>query len=123
LKTHESINLPFGDDINAQTEGKTILFHNINGIKDEANWHQIMATMKEIKADVFGLAELNRTMNGGEKQRWLNVTKKFFYYSRTACSESDINLDAYKLGGTLTTITGKWQSRITSQGQDSRGLG
>jgi hypothetical protein len=37
-----------------------------------------MATMKEIKADVFGLAELNRTMNGGEKHHWLNITKNFF---------------------------------------------
>jgi hypothetical protein len=31
LNTHESINLPFGDDINAQTEGETIFFTILMG--------------------------------------------------------------------------------------------
>jgi hypothetical protein len=82
-----------------------------------------MATMKEVKADIFGFAELNRTLYGGEKQRWSIITKKFFYYSRTIHSESNIDLKTYKPGRMLMTITGKWQSRITSQGQDDRGLG
>jgi hypothetical protein len=32
-------------------------------------------------------------------------------------------MDSYKPGGTMTTITGKWQSQITESGQDKRGLG
>jgi hypothetical protein len=78
-----SSNLPFGDDVHEQSNGERIIFHNINGIKDESNLHQIMMTMKELQADIFGFAKRNRSINGGGKQRWTNITKKFFYYSRT----------------------------------------
>jgi hypothetical protein len=55
-------NLPIGDDIHEQTEDETIIFHYINGIKEEANWFQLFMTMKELKADIFGFAEINRTL-------------------------------------------------------------
>jgi hypothetical protein len=29
----------------------------------------------------------------------------------------------YKPGGTITTITGKWQARVVEMGKDNRGLG
>jgi hypothetical protein len=39
-------------------------------------------------------------------------------------SESDITYDnAYKPGGTLTAIVGKWQARISAKGTDTSGLG
>jgi exonuclease III len=123
LKMMVDSNLPFGNDVHEKCDGEKIIFHNINGIKDDGNWHQIMSTMSEIRADVFGFAEINRTLNDGEKQRWANITKKFFRYSQSAHSESNINLKNYKPGGTMTTITGKWQARVTKQGQDERGLG
>jgi hypothetical protein len=81
-----------------------------------------MATMSELNVDIFGFAEMNRTLNGCEKQIWNNI-RKFFYYSRLTHSESNITMENYKPGGTITMIIGKWQSRITAQGQDERGLG
>jgi hypothetical protein len=35
-------------------------------------------TMKELKADIFGFAEINRTLWHGMKQKWEGVTRKFF---------------------------------------------
>jgi hypothetical protein len=37
MKSMHSNNLPFGDDIMEDTNKDTILFHNINGIKEETN--------------------------------------------------------------------------------------
>jgi exonuclease III len=122
LQNNYLSNMPFGDDIHDDSPGEKIIFHNINGIKDEDNWHQIMATMSELNVDIFGFAEMNRTLNGCEKQKWNNI-RKFFYYSRLTHSESNITMENYKPGGTITMIIGKWQSRITAQGQDERGLG
>jgi hypothetical protein len=45
LKVNDTDNRPFGDDIHGNNNGVKIMFHNINGIKDEGNWHQIMTTM------------------------------------------------------------------------------
>jgi hypothetical protein len=45
LHTLTMSNLPFGDDITEPTEDQTILFHNINGLKDGTNWFQILKTM------------------------------------------------------------------------------
>jgi hypothetical protein len=81
LKTFETDNLPVGDDIHEQHDGEIFLFHNINGIKDDDNWHQILTTMKELQIDIFGFAELNKTMNHGKKYKWMNIMRKYFYYS------------------------------------------
>jgi hypothetical protein len=43
------------------TELKTIWFHNINGMKDERNWAQIITTMRENHIDIFGFAETNKS--------------------------------------------------------------
>jgi hypothetical protein len=115
--------MPVGDDIHENHEGEKFLFHNINGIKDDDNWHQIMTTMKELQVDIFGFAELNKTMNHGKKLNWTHIMRKYFYYSRSAHSESNIKMNSYKPGGTMTMVTGKWQSQITEYGQDPRGLG
>jgi hypothetical protein len=116
-------NLPFGDDIQENTEGETIIFHNINGMKDSTNWFQIMRTMKEINADVFGFAEINQQLNHGNKIKWYDTIRKHFYYSRSIHSESNIRTDTtYKPGGTITTITGKWQARVSETGVDRRSL-
>jgi exonuclease III len=123
LTPMQTTNLPIGDDINEQTNIKTILFHNINGIKEEENWFQILMSMNELKADIFGFAEINQTMNHGIKQKWEGVTRKFFTYSRMIHSESDIPTENYKPGGTMTTVTGKWQAQISDKGSDDSGLG
>jgi hypothetical protein len=39
-------------------ELETIWFHNINGIKDEKNWAQIITTMKENNIDILALQKL-----------------------------------------------------------------
>jgi hypothetical protein len=116
-------NLLIGDDIHEQTEDETIIFHNINGIKEEANWFQLLMTMKQLKADIFGFAEINRTLRHWMKQKWEGVTRKFFTHSRMSHPESDIPAENYKPGGTMTTITGKWQARISEKGSNDTGLG
>lgn len=105
--------MAFGDDVYEKFDGVKILFQNINGIKDEANWFQIMTTMMELQVEIFGFAEINRTLNHGKKFKWVDINRKYFYYNRSSHSESQIHMESYKPGGTMTTITGKWQSRIT----------
>jgi hypothetical protein len=56
-------NEAIGNDITSETDYDTILFHNINGIKDESNWAQIITTMKENRINVFGFAEINKSMD------------------------------------------------------------
>jgi hypothetical protein len=113
-----------GDNIFAAQENERILFHNINGIKDDANWFQIITTMSELNVSIFGFAEINKSLNKGLGFDWRSTLRKIFYYSRTSFSESSVSFDTnYKPGGTMTTITGKWQARISEHGQDPRGLG
>jgi hypothetical protein len=101
-----------------------VLFYNINGMKDTTNWYQIITTMKELNVDIFGLAEINRSLNRGYNNEWKETIRKIFTYGRSIHSESKIQLESsYKPGGTITTVTGKWQSRISAQGQDKKGLG
>jgi hypothetical protein len=124
LKNTSMSNLPFGDNINDDREGELIIFHNINGMKDPKNWYQILTPMREMEANIFGFAELNQSLSQGYRNKWLTTIKKIFYYSRSTHSESRVQLEtAYKPGGTMTTITGKWQSRVTELGQDTKGLG
>jgi hypothetical protein len=50
--------------------------------------------------------------------------RKTFNHSKTVTSESDIRTEnACKPGGTITTIVGKWQSRVSDRGSDETGLG
>jgi hypothetical protein len=119
VRHEEHLNLPFGDHILDEKQGCIILFHNINGMKDNKNWYQILSTMKDMNVDIFGFTEVNRSLTRGYSSEWINMVKKVFYYSRTTNSESCIQLESsYKPGGTLSTITGKWQSRVTEMGQD-----
>jgi hypothetical protein len=37
-----SENLPFGNDITSDDHFEGFLFHNVNGLKDEHNWFQIL---------------------------------------------------------------------------------
>jgi hypothetical protein len=53
----------------------------------------------------------------------MTITRKFFQHSKVTSSESDIPMDNYKPGGTMTNITGKWQSRVSAKGSDESGLG
>jgi hypothetical protein len=122
-KPMETSNLPVGDKIHEETDLETILFHNINWIRDETNWYQILMTMKELRADIFGFTEINRTMERGIKQKWEQTSRKLFQHSRTINSESKIPAEHYKPGGTLMMITGKWQARISEKGSDDSGLG
>jgi hypothetical protein len=123
LKPMHTSNLPFGDDIMEDTNYDTILFHNMNGIKEETNWHQISKTMAELKVSLFGFAEINQTLRHGAQNKWVQVTRKFFAHSKMTYSESDISMNSYKPGGTMTTITGKWQARVSEKSCDDTGLG
>jgi hypothetical protein len=121
---YQQENVPFGDDINKEGSYEGIIFHNINGLKDEHNWLQIMLTMKEINASIFGLAELNTTMKGYSFQKWNEITKKVFRTSKSTALESDLKFDTeYKPGGTMTSVVEKWQERVTGKGADKSGLG
>jgi hypothetical protein len=122
---HESDNQHFGDFIQTfPKEAETILFQNINGIKDDMNWHQVIHSMKESKVDIFGFAETNKAMDNFSKQHWFSTIQKHFYLSRLVTSESKFKTDTeYKPGGTITTVTGKWQAQILELGQDKQGLG
>jgi hypothetical protein len=103
---------------------ETIWFHNINGIKDEKNWAQIILTMKENNIDIFGFAEINKSMDNFALNWWKSTIRKQFYLSRMIHSESTTKTDSeYKPGGTLTTITGKRQARVSEMGRDNKGLG
>jgi hypothetical protein len=105
-------------------EIETIWFHNINGMKDENNWAQIITTMKENNIDIFGFAEINKSIDSFAKHKWQAILRKQFYLSRSIHSESSSKTDSeYKPGGTMTTVTGKWQARISEMGRDNRGLG
>jgi exonuclease III len=124
LKYNQQTNKAFGDNILNDSEFETILFQNINGIKDETNWTQIIHTMKDLNIDIFGFAEINKSMDNFSKQKWTGIIQKQFYLSRTIHSESSVKFDSeYKPGGTITTVTGKWQARITEMGQDRWKLG
>jgi hypothetical protein len=59
VNQEDHLNLPFGDCIMDEKQGCTILFHNINGMKDNKNWYQILATMKDLNVDIFGFTEVN----------------------------------------------------------------
>jgi hypothetical protein len=78
LNTSQTDNLPFGDDISEPHGGETIIFHNINGIKDMTNWFQILMTMTELNIDIFGFAEINQKMDNGEKYQWTDQIRKHF---------------------------------------------
>jgi hypothetical protein len=49
----------FGDDIQVNDNNEVFYFHNINGIKSDENWAQILLTLQEHNVTCFGLAETN----------------------------------------------------------------
>jgi hypothetical protein len=48
LTPMQTSNLSEGDDIHEDIEAEMIYFHNVNGIKKEQNWYQILTTLKEL---------------------------------------------------------------------------
>lgn len=93
-------------------------------MKDTSNWFQILLTMRELNVNIFGFAEIIQQMNRGGKYKWTDIIRWHYYYSLTVRSESKIITDTnYKPGGTISTITGKWQARVSKLGQDPRGFG
>jgi hypothetical protein len=124
LKSTTYTNQPFGDSITDTPDHERILFHNINGMKDDKNWYQKITTMKEQNASIIRFAEINQSLNRGYKWEWHDTLRKIFLYSRTAASESNLQLESkYKPGGTMTIVTGKWQARVSELGQDPTGMG
>jgi hypothetical protein len=87
--SYQQDNTPFGDNIKHNSDYECFLFHNINGIKDDANWTQINKTMRELQVTGFGFAEINATCRGSALQKWNNITRKTFKHSQTSTSESD----------------------------------
>jgi hypothetical protein len=81
-------NTPFGDNIEYNADSACFLFHNINGVKDEANWAQINTTMHELQVTGFGFAETNTTCRGRHYDKWHSITRKIFKTSRTSTLEA-----------------------------------
>jgi hypothetical protein len=105
--SYQPENTPFGDNIEYKDDITCFLFHNINGVKDEANWAQITSTMHELQVTGFGFTKANTTYRGWYHKKWHSITRKIFKTSRTITSESDIIYNQpYKPGGTLTTVVG-----------------
>jgi hypothetical protein len=124
LKYNLQTNKAFCNNILDTSELDTFFFHNINGIKDDNNWHQIIHTMKELNVNIFGFAEINKSMDNFLKQKWTGAIQKQFYLSQTIHSKSSVKFNMeYKPGGTITAVTGKWQAQILEMGQDQRKLG
>jgi hypothetical protein len=70
LVYHQATNKAIGENILNPAESseiETIWFHNINGMKDENNWAQIITTMKENNVDIFGFAEINKSLDSFAK--------------------------------------------------------
>jgi hypothetical protein len=120
----QELHTVFGNDIETHCNYECFLFHNINGIKDESNWSQILSAMKDLDITCFGFAELNTTMKCTNFRQWQDIIRKLFNTSKTSTSESDIKMESnYKPGGTMTTIVGNGHARVTEKGSDSTGLG
>jgi hypothetical protein len=80
--------------------------------------------MHEVNVDIFGLAKLNQQMQRGGLRKWTDPIQKVFKHSRYVHSESKNDTESnYKPGGTMTVVTGKWQSRVSKIGSDTKGLG
>jgi hypothetical protein len=124
MLTNTDSNLHYGDNIFDTPEHEIIFFHNINGMKHDDNWFQIITTMHELNVTIFGFAELNKSLTRSYNSKWKETLRKIFYYSHSNFAKSSITLESnYKPGGTMTTVTGKWQSRVSEHGQDPCGLG
>lgn len=117
-------NFIYGDDIMPTDQNELIYFHNINGIKSDDNWAQILQTLHEHQVTCFGLAEINTSFAHPMTKGYTKKLQQLFKHSRHSTSERISNITThYKPGGTLTAVVGKWQARITERGEDSSGLG
>jgi exonuclease III len=113
----------FGDNLPHETQDEIFYFHNINGIKSDDNWSQILLTLREHQVTSFGLAETNTLFAHPATKEQLKKIRQTFKHSRISTTEHTTNTHQYKPGGTLTAVVGKWQSRTTEHGDDERGLG
>jgi hypothetical protein len=103
-------NNTFGNDIQPDT-GEIFYFHNINSIKSDDNWAQILQTLTEHNVTCFGIAETNISFAHPTAKEHLKKIRQTFKHSRLSTSERESNKAAsYKPGGTLTAIVGKWQA-------------
>jgi hypothetical protein len=117
-------NNTFGNDLQPATHGEIFYFHNINGIKSDDNWAQILITLKEYDVTCFGLAETNTSFAHTNAKEYLRKIRQTFKHSRSSTSEREsTRAEKYKPGGTITTVVNKWQARVTAKGEDERGLG
>jgi hypothetical protein len=81
---HCTENIPFGNTINKDSDedSELLLFHNINGLKDDKNWYQILTTMSELGVDIMGFAEINKSIQLGYRtDQWKSTIRKIYYYS------------------------------------------
>jgi ribonuclease HI len=117
-------NNTFGSELQTANEGEIFYFHNINGIKSDDNWAQILITLREHNVTCFGMAETNISFAHATAKDHLRKLRQTFKHSRISTSEREsTKVEKYKPGGTLTAVVDKWQARVTAQGEDDRGLG
>jgi hypothetical protein len=74
LVTDTTNNLPFGNLLSDNsTSSERIVFHNINGMKDQTNWYQIINAMRENDVNIFGFVELNQALTRGYNNAWIST--------------------------------------------------
>jgi hypothetical protein len=122
IPNHNIGNDTFGDDIQLEQD-EIFYFHNMNGIKSDDNWAQILQTLQEHNVTCFGLAETNVSFAHATAKDYLKKLRQIFKHSRHTTSKQSFKSTQYKPGGTMTAVVGKWQARVTEQGDDKRGLG
>jgi hypothetical protein len=76
----------FGDDIQLEQD-EIFYFHNINGIKSNDNWAQILHTLQEHNVTCFGLAETNVSFAHATAKDYLEKLRQMFKHSRHTTSE------------------------------------
>jgi hypothetical protein len=74
----QELHIVFGNNIKTHDNYECFLFHNINGIKDDSNWSQILLAMKDLDITCFGFVELNTIMKGVNFCRWQEIIHKLF---------------------------------------------
>lgn len=105
-----------------------VILQNPNGIKpvpSDLDLQYSLSACNEIGASIISLSETNTSWHHfSQLSNTQKIFKKIWKTSAFQVSHSSENFRSnYKPGGTLTAVTGKWTSRITTKGEDPYGLG
>ena len=121
---------PQGDShLNKQTNHIRFYFQNINGLKWGSNQFDITNKYHQLHSldvNFFGLAETNLEFRNRSVLHRFHQLITNPFNKQISCSTSSSTVKfpaAWKPGGTTTTATGQWISRIIEKGEDPTGTG